>query len=939
MTDGSGTGHTLAAGTFSLGTGLRLPVDGGALQPLTAPLTFSPGPGGSLTLGRAYRGRILVDVVDGKLRAINIVPLEQYLYGVVPAEMPSSWLPNALAAQAVASRSYALATRQLAAPFDVYSDTRSQMYLGIGAEQPSTTAAVTATAGQVLLYKGAVATTVFFSTSGGETSSSADAWGGKPTPYLVSVPDPYDVISPFHDWGPVPVTAQTLAKALHVVGTVADVTTTLNLSGRVSQLDLTTLTPSSTFPLLSTVGANTVQGALGLRSTWFDVGVLSLSPPIPSLPVLYGSTVQLSGVIRGVGGVSLEQRPSSATWQPVGPVVTQTDGTVQLTETPTITTDYRLATTQAAAALRADQGHAGGHAGCPGGADDAAGHDHARAGGSPRPDPAAQPERNHVDDGRHGDGRPDRHLDDRSHRHLHRAAAAHRRYVPRRHRPRARLFARDLGAGHRERLMKRALLVALTAALVAAAPAAAFTPADPLAANQWYLTQDHAFDAWPTPPPTLAPVKVAIIDSGIDNTLPDFAGQIADARSFVGGSPYVDTEGHGTFVAGEIAAKLDSTGDRRHGVRVAAARGEGREAGRVDPADGGVGRDPLGRGQRREGDQPQPRRPPRPAAPEQRLLLAARGERGRATPIQKGVVVVAAVGNSDEAPSSPWNYASYPAALPHVIGVSALKQNGDVAGFSNRDRDLQRHLRAGRGDLLDVPARADRESAELHRPGLLRLRRARLLQRGGDVVRRAAGLRRRGDALRRRPGADELPGRAPSSSRAADDVNATNGCPQCAVGRDRFSGWGRLDVARAIAALQGPLPAPDKYETNDDAGTQAWQLWGKTITVSATLDYYDDPVDVYKVALGPGERLKAKLTASWVGADVNLVLWRPGTSARRRAARRSRSSAPRSRSRRQPSQHLTLPVEGARLVLRRGEGGRARLRAVHAHAHEDARRR
>ncbi len=142
VTDGSGAAHTLAAGTFSVGTGLRLPVDGGALQPLTAPLTFSPGPGGSLTLGRAYRGQILVDVVDGKLRAINIVPLEQYLYGVVPAEMPSSWLPNALAAQAIASRSYALATRQLAAPFDVYSDTRSQMYLGIGAEQPSTTAAV-----------------------------------------------------------------------------------------------------------------------------------------------------------------------------------------------------------------------------------------------------------------------------------------------------------------------------------------------------------------------------------------------------------------------------------------------------------------------------------------------------------------------------------------------------------------------------------------------------------------------------------------------------------------------------------------------------------------------------------------------------------------------------------------------------------------------------
>ena len=113
--------------------------------------------------------------------------------------------------------------------------------------------------------------------------------------------------------------------------------------------------------------------------------------------------------------------------------------------------------------------------------------------------------------------------------------------------------------------------------------------------------------------------------------------------------------------------------------------------------------------------------------------------------------------------------------------------------------------------------------------------------------------------------------------KSADDVNATNGCSQCAVGHDRFSGWGRLDVARAIQALQGPLPTPDKYETNDDAGTQAWRLWGKTIPVSATLDYYDDPVDVYKVALGPGEQLKAKLTADWTGANVNLVLWRPGT--------------------------------------------------------------
>ena len=134
------------------GAGRSVPVDAGTLKltpaltvagtKLTAPLRVLPGKGGPLTLTRAYRGRIDVDVVDGRLRALNVLPLEQYLYGVVPAEMPSAWAPEALKSQAVAARSYALATRQVGAPFDVYSDTRSQMYLGIASETPATNAAV-----------------------------------------------------------------------------------------------------------------------------------------------------------------------------------------------------------------------------------------------------------------------------------------------------------------------------------------------------------------------------------------------------------------------------------------------------------------------------------------------------------------------------------------------------------------------------------------------------------------------------------------------------------------------------------------------------------------------------------------------------------------------------------------------------------------------------
>src|SRR5258708_29963856 len=98
--------------------------------------------------------------------------------------MPSTWAAEALKAQALAAGSYALATRRVAAPYDVYSDTRSQMYLGIGQETGAATSAVDATKGQVVLYGGKIATTFFFSTSGGETASSLDIWGTA-LPYLI----------------------------------------------------------------------------------------------------------------------------------------------------------------------------------------------------------------------------------------------------------------------------------------------------------------------------------------------------------------------------------------------------------------------------------------------------------------------------------------------------------------------------------------------------------------------------------------------------------------------------------------------------------------------------------------------------------------------------------------------------------------------------------
>src|ERR671938_178043 len=147
----------------------------------------------SVALGLAAR-------VAGRLRVINDVPVDAYLWGVVPSEMPKDWAPEALEAQAVAARSYAL-NHLRGGVFDLFPDTRDQVYLGIPHEDPATTAAVNATSGKVVLYKGHVANTMFFSTSGGRTASASD-YGASPVPYLVTVRDPYDSISPYHRWGP-----------------------------------------------------------------------------------------------------------------------------------------------------------------------------------------------------------------------------------------------------------------------------------------------------------------------------------------------------------------------------------------------------------------------------------------------------------------------------------------------------------------------------------------------------------------------------------------------------------------------------------------------------------------------------------------------------------------------------------------------------------------
>jgi subtilisin family serine protease len=424
--------------------------------------------------------------------------------------------------------------------------------------------------------------------------------------------------------------------------------------------------------------------------------------------------------------------------------------------------------------------------------------------------------------------------------------------------------------------MRRALVAAVAlVALVAATSAAAFTPTDPLAPKQWYLLDDHAFDAWPdAPPTTLQPVRVAIVDSGVDDTLPDFAGRILDARSFVGGSPYLDTEGHGTFVAGIIAANLDTQGIvgiaysaqllvakvvKPDGTipldaETAAIRWAVDSGARVINLSLGGVRDPVH---------------------VNRDTYSQAEADAVAYAYAHGAVVVAAVGNGDEAFSEPWPYASYPAALPHVLGVSALTHTGNVPDFSNRDAIYNDISAPGSGIFSTLPAAltalrptcvdqgfSDCGSEDYRNPEGTSFA-------APQVTAAAAVLLALNPALTNSQVVALL-------EHSADDVNAANGCARCTLLRDPLSGWGRLNVAKAVAALSGPLPAPDAFETNDDAGTHAHTLWGATQSVQATLDYYDDPVDVYRVHIRKRETLHAALSA-WAGANVQLELWRPAT--------------------------------------------------------------
>jgi len=218
-----------------------------------------------------YRGTLRVLVAGAKADVVNEIGLQDYLRGVVPAEMPSGWPAAALTAQAIAARSNAASRlRPGVSTFDVYDDTRSQVYLGARVESPAADAVVAATVGQVLFSGAGIANALFHSTGGGATENNENVYvsatGAKvaaPVAYLRGSPDrdpngvPYDATSPYATW-------QTKKYTLAQLSAIFTADARTNV-GALSALDLHDRGVSGrliSVTLVGSAGSKTVSGSV-----------------------------------------------------------------------------------------------------------------------------------------------------------------------------------------------------------------------------------------------------------------------------------------------------------------------------------------------------------------------------------------------------------------------------------------------------------------------------------------------------------------------------------------------------------------------------------------------------------------------------------------------------------------------------------------------------
>lgn len=241
-------------------------------------LTLTPanaGVGASFRYGsRSYAGAMQVLARAGGMTLVNPVGIETYLKSVVPEEMPTDWPQEALKAQSVAARSFALHNRGRhgSAGYDLCTTTHCQVYTGTGAERSSANAALRATRGEVLLYHGQPIDALFHTDSGGMTENSEDVWGGY-VPYLRAARDPQQKTMPWTKSIPLNTLSAKLAAKGKKVGTIRKVTLSPVQFGKETS-DRTVSGRVKTMTVIGTQGTarisgNDMRSMFGLKSTLF----------------------------------------------------------------------------------------------------------------------------------------------------------------------------------------------------------------------------------------------------------------------------------------------------------------------------------------------------------------------------------------------------------------------------------------------------------------------------------------------------------------------------------------------------------------------------------------------------------------------------------------------------------------------------------------------
>lgn len=284
--------------------------------------------------GKRYRGLLEIRHQPGKpgFNVINTLPLEEYLYGVVPREISPSWPMEAIKAQAVAARSYAFANtgKHQEQGFEVCATSHCQVYGGRDSESEQTTQAVNATRGMMVTYAETVISAFFHASSGGHTEDSENIWG-EPYPYLRGVPD-FDQRSPHSRWER-RVNSGKLNELLRAAGYKVGTVTAIELSPLqkqpVSIADRGISGRVKKLKLVGTEGSVSLSGTklsslLGLPSSLFAVTPPETAPSAPAKNAgdKSATAVRDVWVIAGAGwghGIGLSQWGAKAMAEKAAP--------------------------------------------------------------------------------------------------------------------------------------------------------------------------------------------------------------------------------------------------------------------------------------------------------------------------------------------------------------------------------------------------------------------------------------------------------------------------------------------------------------------------------------------------------------------------------------------------------------------------------------------